>query len=65
MDVNVLTSGYWPTYPAVDANLPPELGEGQQVRVLCVLGPDLLRQLCRCPRAAHSAGGWELFFFFG
>ena len=32
MEVNVLTSGYWPTYPVMDANLPPELALGQEVR---------------------------------
>lgn len=31
MNINILTSGYWPTYPVVDANLPAELNEYQQV----------------------------------
>jgi cullin-4 len=31
MNVNILTSGYWPTYPVVDANLPAELNNYQQV----------------------------------
>ena len=31
MNVNILTSGYWPTYPVVDANLPAELNSYQQV----------------------------------
>ena len=31
MNVNILTSGYWPTYPVVDANLPAELNTYQQV----------------------------------
>lgn len=31
MNVNVLTSGYWPTYPVYDATLPEELVTYQQV----------------------------------
>jgi len=29
--VNVLTTGYWPTYPPIEANLPQELREFQEV----------------------------------
>ena len=36
MNVNILTSGYWPTYPVVDANLPAELNTYQQVCFLCM-----------------------------
>ena len=32
MNVNILTSGYWPSYPIVDAKLPAELNDYQQVR---------------------------------
>lgn len=32
MNVNILTSGYWPTYPVVDAKLPAELNAYQQVQ---------------------------------
>ncbi|KAK9823559.1 hypothetical protein WJX72_003747 [[Myrmecia] bisecta] len=31
MNVNILTSGYWPTYPTVDAKLPLELNHYQEV----------------------------------
>lgn len=31
MNVNVLTSGYWPSYPVVEANLPQELSLYAQV----------------------------------
>lgn len=31
MTVSVLTSGFWPTYPIAEANLPKELEESQQV----------------------------------
>lgn len=31
MNVNVLTSGYWPSYPVIDARLPAELNEYQTV----------------------------------
>eukprot|EP00873_Tetraselmis_striata_P009147 jgi/Tetstr1/429411/TSEL_019321.t1 len=31
MSVNVLTSGYWPTYPVMDAKLPEELNTYQEV----------------------------------
>lgn len=31
MNVNVLTSGYWPTYPITEANMPEELGRHQEV----------------------------------
>ena len=31
MNVNVLTSGYWPTYPIVEATLPKELATYSQV----------------------------------
>merc|ERR1711907_552121 len=31
LNVNVLTTGYWPTYPPVDVNLPPELGRYQEI----------------------------------
>ena len=34
MEVNVLTSGYWPTYPVLNATLPAELALGQQVQPL-------------------------------
>lgn len=30
MNVHVLTSGYWPTYPIMEARLPMELGEYQE-----------------------------------
>ncbi len=30
MNVNIMTAGYWPTYPVVDARLPAELNEYQQ-----------------------------------
>ena len=33
MNVNILTSGYWPTYHVVDAELPAELADYQQVCV--------------------------------
>ena len=29
MSVNILTSGYWPTYPILDAVLPEELSRSQ------------------------------------
>jgi hypothetical protein len=29
INVNVLTSGYWPTYPTVNVKLPAELGNHQ------------------------------------
>ena len=32
MTVNVLTSGYWPSYPVIDARMPAELSISQQVR---------------------------------
>ena len=35
MQVNVLTSGYWPTYPIVECRLPSELSQGQTVRLPC------------------------------
>lgn len=31
MTVNVLTSGYWPSYPLIDARMPAELSTSQQV----------------------------------
>jgi cullin-4 len=31
LSVNVLTTGYWPTYPPVKVNLPPELSEYQEI----------------------------------
>lgn len=31
MSVNVLTSGYWPSYPIVEATLPQELATYSQV----------------------------------
>ena len=31
MNVSILTSGYWPTYPAIEAKLPQELNQYQQV----------------------------------
>ncbi|KAK9797070.1 hypothetical protein WJX73_002435 [Symbiochloris irregularis] len=31
MTVNVLTSGYWPSYPVIDARMPAELSLSQQV----------------------------------
>mmetsp|Transcript_6002 Transcript_6002/g.17169 ORF Transcript_6002/g.17169 Transcript_6002/m.17169 type:complete len:735 (-) Transcript_6002:2064-4268(-) len=31
MNINIMTAGYWPTYPVVDAKLPAELNEYQQV----------------------------------
>ncbi len=31
MNVNILTSGYWPSYPIVDAKMPAELSDYQQV----------------------------------
>ena len=34
MNVNILTSGYWPSYPIIDAKMPGELNDYQQVRVL-------------------------------
>lgn len=30
MTVNVLTSGYWPSYPVMDARMPAELSLSQQ-----------------------------------
>ncbi len=33
MNVNILTSGYWPSYPIVDAKMPAELSDYQQVLV--------------------------------
>ena len=32
MNVNILTSGYWPSYPIVDAKMPAELSDYQQAR---------------------------------
>ena len=31
MNVQVLTCGYWPTYPVVDAQLPEEVAQCQEV----------------------------------
>ena len=31
MNVNVLTSGYWPSYPIVEATLPQELATYSQI----------------------------------
>eukprot|EP00051_Salpingoeca_urceolata_P005689 m.75917 g.75917 ORF g.75917 m.75917 type:complete len:741 (-) comp14498_c0_seq1:51-2273(-) len=31
LTANVLTASYWPTYPPVTANLPPEMGQVQEV----------------------------------
>lgn len=31
MNVQVLTCGYWPTYPVLDAHLPDELAEYQEI----------------------------------
>ena len=31
LNVHVLTSGFWPTYPVVDCSLPDELNAAQQV----------------------------------
>ena len=30
MNVNILTSGYWPSYPIIDAKMPAELSDYQQ-----------------------------------
>ena len=35
MTVNVLTSGYWPSYPIIDAKMPEELSISQQVGPYC------------------------------
>ena len=32
MNVNILTSGYWPSYPIIDAKMPAELSDYQQAR---------------------------------
>ena len=32
MNVNILTSGYWPSYPIIDAKMPAELNDYQQAR---------------------------------
>jgi len=31
MNVSVLTCGYWPSYPVMDARLPVELAQSQEV----------------------------------
>jgi hypothetical protein len=51
MNVNILTSGYWPTYPVVDANLPAELNNYQQVWLLSRSG----RGISCCMRSHHHA----------
>lgn len=51
MNVNILTSGYWPTYPVVDANLPAELNTYQQVWLLSRSG----RGTFCCMRLQHHA----------
>ena len=39
MNVNILTSGYWPSYPIIDAKMPGELNDYQQVHVFMVTCP--------------------------
>lgn len=46
MNVNVLTSGYWPSYPHLEAKLPDELTGYQGVFKVTPLAP-----LCLCSRA--------------
>ena len=46
MNVNVLTSGYWPSYPHLEAKLPHELTRYQAVFKVAALVP-----LCVCSEA--------------
>ncbi|KAI9362431.1 cullin-4B-like protein [Zopfochytrium polystomum] len=51
--VNVLTSGFWPTYPVSPVNLPTELAQCQQVFKDFYMSKYSGRQLTWCPSLGH------------
>ncbi len=57
MNVNILTSGYWPTYPVVDAKLPAELNAYQQVQKWRV-GPTFAKQSSAAADSCVSSLKW-------
>lgn len=63
MNVNVLTSGYWPSYPSIEANLPQELSLYSQVFKTFYLAKHSGRRLVwhnplgTCVLRAHFAKG--------
>lgn len=42
MSVNILTSGYWPTYPILEAVLPEELSRSQVTKCNLIAPCELL-----------------------
>ena len=53
LTVNVLTMGYWPTYPAVEVNLPKELLRYQEIFKKFYLGKHSGRRLQWQPTLGH------------
>ena len=56
MNVNILTSGYWPSYPIVDAKMPAELSDYQQARIVMIFALTLGLDPRRCSRDATMTG---------
>lgn len=54
MTVNVLTSGYWPSYPLIDARMPAELSTSQQVIQSQQQGPACGIHWHMCLQARHA-----------
>jgi hypothetical protein len=48
MNVSILTSGYWPTYPILDAVLPEELSSSQVWTSLLGFGQTSMVQAAGC-----------------
>jgi len=53
LTVNILTMGYWPTYPNVEVNLPKEMVELQDVFNKFYLGKHSGRKLQWQPTLGH------------
>jgi cullin-4 len=53
LTVNILTMGYWPTYPLVEVNLPKEMVEYQEIFNKFYLGKHSGRKLQWQPTLGH------------
>lgn len=71
LTVNILTMGYWPTYPATEVNLPAEMVGYQEIFKRFYLGKHSGRKLQWQPslgfcvlRAVFPLVSYPPFFFF-
>ena len=57
MSAHILTSGYWPSYPVLDANLPAELTQ-YQVEFMSTCSSHSFPHMLKAVFASSNRGCW-------